>query len=106
MKKEYTEDGAIVYVEIKKDLHTGGVFIANLTYLPTWVHKYTQKGRLVYEILPLNDTLGNFEYYNLLTGEASGGLSTGAHGEPLKSRLCSWNSGRVPPPPARGFGDD
>lgn len=70
LKKEYTEDGAIVYVEIKKDLHTGGVFIANLTYLPTWVHKYAQKGRLVYEILPLNDTLGNFEYYNLLTGES------------------------------------
>ncbi len=70
LKKKYTEDGAIVYVEVKKDLHTGEVFIAGFSYLPTWVHKYTKKQRLVYEILPLNDTLGNFEYYNLLTGES------------------------------------
>ncbi|NLY89661.1 MAG: CapA family protein [Firmicutes bacterium] len=70
LKKKYTEDGVIVYVEIKKDLHTGDLFIAGLSYLPTWVHKYTENRRQVYEILPLNDTLGNYEYYNLLTGES------------------------------------
>lgn len=70
LKKKYTEDGVIVYVEVKKELHTGKVFIAGLSYLPTWVHKYTKKERLVFEILPLNDTLGNFTYYNLVTGES------------------------------------
>jgi poly-gamma-glutamate capsule biosynthesis protein CapA/YwtB (metallophosphatase superfamily) len=70
LKKKYTEDGVIAYVEVKKDLRTDEVFIAGLSYLPTWVHKYTEKQRLVYEILPLNDTMFNFEYYNLLAKES------------------------------------
>lgn len=69
LKRKYTEDGAVAYVEIKKDLHTGDIFIANLSYLPTWVHRYMKEQRRVYEILPLNDTLVNHEYFDLTTGE-------------------------------------
>lgn len=61
----YTEDGAIVYVEIKKDLQTGDVFPGKISYVPTWVHKYWEKNRLVFEILPLDDALANPEAYNL-----------------------------------------
>lgn len=61
----YTEDGVIVYVEIKKDLQTGDVFPDKISYVPTWVHKYMEKNRLVFEILPLDDVLVNPEDYNL-----------------------------------------
>ncbi|NLV88654.1 MAG: CapA family protein [Tissierellia bacterium] len=51
----YTEDGIMVQLEIEKDLADNNTIIKNIHYIPTWVHRYRDNGRLVYEILPIAD---------------------------------------------------
>ncbi|RQD78522.1 MAG: CapA family protein, partial [Candidatus Syntrophonatronum acetioxidans] len=61
----YTEDGIIVNVTVKKDFLENQVFIEEVSYIPTWVHRYDRGGRWVYEILPLVDALENKAVFNL-----------------------------------------
>ncbi len=61
----YTEDGIIVNVSVKKDFVEDRVSLEEVSYVPTWVHRYDRGGRWVYEILPLVDALGNKALFNL-----------------------------------------
>ncbi|NLK43336.1 MAG: CapA family protein [Tissierellia bacterium] len=57
MGNSYTEDGIMVELEIEKNLTENSTIIKNIHYIPTWVHRYRDNGRLVYEILPIEDYL-------------------------------------------------
>ncbi|KAB3529265.1 CapA family protein [Alkaliphilus serpentinus] len=52
-----TEDGIIVNVTLSKNITTQDIRLKELTYTPTWVHKYYSKGKPVYEILPLPEVI-------------------------------------------------
>lgn len=62
LNNSYTEDGVMVNLEIEKDFSTGDTIIKNINYIPTWVHRYRENGKLFYEILPVDDMLeGNID---------------------------------------------
>lgn len=54
MESEFTEDGIIPVIDIKKE--NNEVSIINIQYVPTWVNKYTfeTEKKDVYEIIPLH----------------------------------------------------
>jgi poly-gamma-glutamate capsule biosynthesis protein CapA/YwtB (metallophosphatase superfamily) len=61
----YTEDGIIVNIQIKKDKVSKDITISEVSYTPTWVHRFTGNSGFVYEVLPLTDALESKEKYNL-----------------------------------------
>ncbi|MGH4140534.1 CapA family protein [Clostridium sp.] len=61
----YTEDGVIVNIEIKKSKLSNDITISEVSYIPTWVHRYTDNNKFVYEVLPLTDALASKGKYNL-----------------------------------------
>ena len=61
----YTEDGVIVKVQLRKSKSTKDITIDGVSYIPTWVHKYNNNNKLVYEVLPLTEALASKEQYNL-----------------------------------------
>lgn len=61
----YTEDGIIVNIKLKKSKSTKDIAISGVSYMPTWVHRYSDNSKFVYEVLPLTDALASKEKYNL-----------------------------------------
>lgn len=61
----YTEDGIIVNIQIKKSMVSNNITISGVSYIPTWVHRYTENNKFVYEVVPLTDALASKEEYNL-----------------------------------------
>ncbi|MBZ9689652.1 CapA family protein [Clostridium estertheticum] len=61
----YTEDGIIVNIQIKKSKLSNNITISGVSYMPTWVHRYTENNKFVYEVLPLTDALASKGKYNL-----------------------------------------
>ena len=61
----YTEDGIIVNIQFKKNKTSKDITIGAVSYIPTWVHRYSADSRLVYEVVPLIDALASKEEYNL-----------------------------------------
>lgn len=61
LSNRYTEDGMMVTVEFKKDLNNNEVSLNNVYYMPTWVYRYSEGGRLRYEILPVLEIIENEE---------------------------------------------
>lgn len=55
MGNPYTEDGVMVSINIEKDILKNETTINEITYIPTWVHRYRENGRINYEIIPLKD---------------------------------------------------
>lgn len=51
----YTEDGLMVDIEITKDSLKNEAKISNVTCIPTWVNKYQNNGKDVYEIIPISN---------------------------------------------------
>lgn len=49
----HTDEGIIVYVDVEKDPKTNQVQLKEFSYLPTFVHKYSAKGKTQYVILPV-----------------------------------------------------
>ncbi|WZL71468.1 CapA family protein [Clostridiaceae bacterium 35-E11] len=66
MKNRYTEDGIIVNVIFNKDLDNNSLSLKEVSYTPTWVHKYLEDGKRVYEVLPLTDALNHPTAYHLI----------------------------------------
>lgn len=56
----YTEDGVMVYLNLIKDSQ-GHTRLGAVKNVPTWVHKYTQSGRLHYVIEPIDHVMKDFE---------------------------------------------
>lgn len=57
MGNSYTEDGIILNLEIEKSSLTNKTKISKIRYIPTWLHRYRKDGKLIYEILPIEDVL-------------------------------------------------
>ncbi len=57
LNNSYTEDGVMINLEIEKDFSSEETIIKNITYIPTWVHKYRENDKLYYEILPVEEIL-------------------------------------------------
>ncbi len=70
LKRHEPEDGAIFFVDILKDPVNGSVEIQDVSYQPTWVHRYWKNKQLVYEILPLTEALNQPEEYNLISSDS------------------------------------
>lgn len=70
LKNRYTEDGMLVHVKIMKDMVNNSVHISNVSYQPTWVHKYIDGSKRVFEILPLPEALESFEEFHLSSKES------------------------------------
>ncbi|WP_053957092.1 CapA family protein [Inediibacterium massiliense] len=70
MKNRATEDGLMIYVTFKKDFEKNKTQLERVTYLPTWVNKYYNKGKKIYEIVPLMDDLDDYEKYHLYTKDS------------------------------------
>ncbi|QUH24556.1 CapA family protein [Serpentinicella alkaliphila] len=61
VNNRYTEDGMILTVEFKKDLNNNEISLNNVMYMPTWVHRYREAGRLRYEVLPVLEFIDSEE---------------------------------------------
>jgi len=59
----YTEDGLIVSIDINKDSYDGNAYISSVKCIPTWVNKYSDNNKFVYEVVPIEDkvTLNTME---------------------------------------------
>lgn len=54
-RDRYRDSGVILNLEIVKDYDAQTVGLGKIDYIPTWVHKYTENGKLHYRILPVAD---------------------------------------------------
>ncbi|SDK14488.1 CapA family protein [Natronincola ferrireducens] len=70
LKNRYTEDGVIINAKIKKDFEANTVTLQGVSYIPTWVHRYHSKGKVIYEILPVVDALEDKDFYNLYSSDS------------------------------------
>ncbi len=57
MGNSYTEDGIMINLEIEKSSLTENTKIVSIDYIPTWLYRYRKDGKLLYEILPVEDAL-------------------------------------------------
>lgn len=51
----FTEDGLMVDIEITKDFNKNKTYVSKVNFTPTWVNKYSNLGKDVYEIIPITD---------------------------------------------------
>jgi len=65
LKNRQTEDGIIVNIKLKKNLIDNKINLEEISYVPTWVHRYFVDGRAVFEILPTYDVIQNPEEYGI-----------------------------------------
>jgi poly-gamma-glutamate capsule biosynthesis protein CapA/YwtB (metallophosphatase superfamily) len=49
----YTDEGAIVYFDVVKDLEKGQTHLKEVSFLPTYVHKYRRHGKSQYVVIPM-----------------------------------------------------
>ena len=75
LNKKYVDSGVILNFEIEKDFVSNITKITNISYIPTWVHKYNKNG-VHYNILPVEEAIQDYEAGN-------------------KGNLTSWDYGRL-----------
>lgn len=56
-RNQFRDSGMIVNVEIIKDLDLEKTFIGEVSYVPTWVHRYNAENRTHFRILPVGYSL-------------------------------------------------
>ncbi len=54
-RAKYTEDGIIITLELIKHGLTGRTTIKDVDFIPTWVYRYKEDGKLTYKIVPTVD---------------------------------------------------
>lgn len=50
---KYTEDGVIINLALEKNFETGKTILTNVKYTPTWVNRYKENGKFIYDIIPI-----------------------------------------------------
>ncbi|MFZ5969669.1 MAG: CapA family protein [Bacillota bacterium] len=70
LKNRFTEDGLLININIKKNTMDNRITIQAVQYLPTWVHRFPAGGKMVYEIVPLNDALMDLNGHHLSTNDS------------------------------------
>lgn len=63
----FTEDGLMANIEITKDFNNNKTFISKANFIPTWVNKFHNGVKNVYEIIPIasKEELSNIENISL-----------------------------------------
>ncbi|MDW7684902.1 MAG: CapA family protein [Bacillota bacterium] len=69
LKQPYTEDGMVVSVSVTKE-PDGEIILSEVSYTPTWVHRYKTGGQIGYNIVPLPDALDDRDTFNLFTDDS------------------------------------
>lgn len=57
MGNPYTEDGVMLKINIEKNFSTNETSITDITFIPTWVHKYREGNKENYAIVPAEDLI-------------------------------------------------
>lgn len=70
LSNRYTEDGLMINVKLQKDFATNKISLKEVSYMPTWVHRFHRSGKAEYEILPLFDALAAEEDYHLISKDS------------------------------------
>ncbi len=55
----YTDSGMIVRLHYIRD--KDGVKLAEITYVPTWIHRFYKEGRRSFRVLPVADAINAFK---------------------------------------------
>jgi len=56
----YREAGVILHLKVEKDLATGKVMLTGAEYIPTWVHRYREKGKTMFRVLAVEKALRDY----------------------------------------------
>lgn len=56
----FTDTGIILFVEIVSEPQTTRLATGEVSFIPTWVHKYYHQGRLQYRVLPIPQALEKY----------------------------------------------
>lgn len=69
--KPYTNDGMILYLDLKRNDKKSPVQIENVSYVPTYVHKYQNQGKKQFVVIPVENQEGtsHFPAYPALSRE-------------------------------------
>ncbi len=62
---QYTEDGLMVHATFQKSSLTEEVERISVEYTPLWVYRYSDGSGFGYEVLPVAETINNFEAFNI-----------------------------------------
>ncbi len=62
---QYTEDGLMVHATFEKSSLTEEIERISVEYTPLWVHRYTEGNGFGYEVLPVAETIDNFETFDI-----------------------------------------
>ncbi len=81
----YTDSGVILNLEVVKNLDSGEVTIGQISYVPTWVDRYTSGGKLRYRILPVGRFIDQTTGYQRQRLEAVWKETTGLMGEKFEA---------------------
>lgn len=57
MGNPYTEDGVMVRLNIKKNFDKNETIIEEISYIPTWIYRYFEGNKYIYEILPVEEVI-------------------------------------------------
>lgn len=64
---QYTEDGLMVHATFQKSSLTKEIERTSVEYTPLWVHRSSAGNGFHYEVLPVAETIENFEAFNITT---------------------------------------
>ncbi|WP_160718442.1 CapA family protein [Isachenkonia alkalipeptolytica] len=62
---EYTEDGLMVHATFEKSSLSEEIERTSVEYTPLWVHRYNEGSGFGYEVLPVAETIDNFEDFDI-----------------------------------------
>lgn len=62
---QYTEDGLMVHATFQKSSLTEEIERTKVKYTPLWVHRYSDGGGFGYEVLPVAETIHDFEAFGI-----------------------------------------
>lgn len=106
---QYTDTGIMLFVQAVKEKSGGQVDIRQVTYVPTWIHRFYSDGRRSFRVLPLlpdeeywrqlrDDpylTFADLQHLEQLQREYESHLCYVPQGLPIS---CSERKGRIIPP--------
>ena len=81
----YTDSGIILNLEVIKDLDSGEISIGQISYVPTWVDRYTTSGKWRYRILPAGRFIDQTAGYQKQRLQAVWKETTGLMGEKFEA---------------------
>lgn len=60
-KKQYTDSGVILNLQLAREKETGKMILEKASYVPTWVHRYKEKGRTRIRVLPVEKAIRDYQ---------------------------------------------